>query len=296
MNSLTMNSLTMNDGRSIPQLGFGTCRIAPQATAAAVAAALETGYRHIDTATIYKNEAGVGQAVAESGLARTDLFITTKLWNSDQGYNTAIEAAERSLELLGLDYLDLYLIHWAQPALGRYRASWEALAELRERSLVRSIGVSNFTDTQLDQIISDTGISPVVNQIELHPYLTQARMRAENAARGILTEAWSPLGNGLVLTDPTLKELAGRRGIGVAELVLAWQLAVGNVVIPKTETPARMASNLAVQGLELTPGEIAAIEALNRNHRLGGDPAQGDLGAPEYSDRCSFTPTEQARG
>lgn len=289
-------SLTMNDGRSIPQMGFGTCRIAPAATAAAVATALDTGYRHIDTATIYKNEAGVGQAVAESGLPRAELFVTTKLRNTDQGYDTAIEAAERSLELLGLDYLDLYLIHWAQPGLGRYRASWEALVELRERGLVRSIGVSNFTDTQLDQIIGDTGVTPAVNQIELHPYLTQSSMRAENSARGVLTEAWSPLGNGLVLTDPALQELADRRGIGVAELVLAWHLTVGNVVIPKTETPARMASNLAVQGMELTPDEMAAIEALHRNHRLGGDPAEGDLGAPEYSDRRSFTPTEQARG
>ena len=156
-------SLTMNDGRSIPQLGFGTCRIAPAATAAAVATALDTGYRHIDTATIYKNEAGVGQALAESGLPRAELFVTTKLWNTDQGYDTAIEAAERSLELLGLDYLDLYLIHWAQPGLGRYRASWEALVELRERELVRSIGVSNFTDTQLDQIIGDTGVTPAVD-------------------------------------------------------------------------------------------------------------------------------------
>ncbi|WP_326503610.1 aldo/keto reductase [Rothia nasimurium] len=289
-------SLTMNDGRSIPQLGFGTCRIAPETTAAAVTTALEAGYRHIDTATIYKNEAGVGQAVAESGLPRAELFVTTKLWNTDQGYDTAIEAAERSLELLGLDYLDLYLIHWAQPGLGRYRTSWEALVELRERGLVRSIGVSNFTDTQLDQIISDTGVTPAVNQIELHPYLTQTRMRAANLARGALTEAWSPLGNGLVLNDPTLKKLADNRGIGVAELVLAWHLAAGNVVIPKTETPARMASNLAVQGTELTPDEIAAIEALERRHRLGGDPAEGDLGAPEYSDRRSFTPTEQARG
>ncbi|WP_237208151.1 aldo/keto reductase [Rothia nasimurium] len=289
-------SLTMNDGHTIPQMGFGTCRIAPETIAAAVTRALEAGYRHIDTATIYKNEAGVGQALAESDLPRTDLFITTKLWNTDQGYETAIEAAERSLELLGLDYLDLYLIHWAQPAQGRYRASWEALVELRERGLVRSIGVSNFTDTQLDHIIGDTGITPVVNQIELHPYLTQTDMRAENSARGVLTEAWSPLGNGLVLDDPVLHQLARERGIGVAELVLAWHLAVGHVVIPKTETPARMASNLAVQGLDLTPDEIAAIEALNRTHRLGGDPAEGDLGAPEYSDRRSFTPAEQARG
>lgn len=289
-------SLTMNDGHTIPQMGFGTCRIAPETTAAAVTRALEAGYRHIDTATIYKNEAGVGQALAESDLPRTDFFITTKLWNTDQGYETAIEAAERSLELLGLDYLDLYLIHWAQPAQGRYRASWEALVELRERGLVRSIGVSNFTDTQLDHIIGDTGVTPVVNQIELHPYLTQTDMRAENSARGVLTEAWSPLGNGLVLDDPVLHQLARERGIGVAELVLAWHLAVGHVVIPKTETPARMDSNLAVQGLDLTPDEIAAIEALGRTHRLGGAPAEGDLGAPEYSDRCSFTPAEQARG
>lgn len=254
-------SLTMNDGHTIPQMGFGTCRIAPETTAAAVTRALEAGYRHIDTATIYKNEAGVGQALAESDLPRTDLFITTKLWNTDQGYETAIEAAERSLELLGLDYLDLYLIHWAQPAQGRYRASWEALVELRERGLVRSIGVSNFTDTQLDHIIGDTGVTPVVNQIELHPYLTQTDMRAENSARGVLTEAWSPLGNGLVLDDPVLHQLARERGIGVAELVLAWHLAVGHVVIPKTETP---------RPYGLQPGSAGSRPHSRRNRRYRG--------------------------
>lgn len=174
---LTPLHLVMNDGRSIPQLGFGTCRIAPQETVGAVEQALAAGYRHLDTATIYKNEAGVGRAVAQSGLAREELFITTKLWNTDQGYESALEACERSLELLGLDYLDLYLIHWAQPGLGRYRASWEALVELQNRGLVRSVGVSNFTLDQLDEVTADTGVTPAINQIELHPYLTQTQMR-----------------------------------------------------------------------------------------------------------------------
>lgn len=282
-------TLTLNDGATIPQLGFGTCRIAPEKTRSAVLTALETGYRHIDTATIYKNEAGVGTALKESGLARQDLFVTTKLWNTDQGFDTALEACERSLEILGLDYLDLYLIHWAQPQLGRYRQSWEALVELRERGLVRSIGVSNFTPGQLDEIIADTGVSPVVNQIEVHPYLGQQQVVREHTARGLLTEAWSPLGNGLELKDPVLGELAAARQVGVAELIIAWHLARGLVVIPKTETPARMASNLTAQSLELTETEMSAINALDRGTRLGGDPAVGDTGAPVYSDRRSFS-------
>lgn len=282
--------LVMNDGSSIPQLGFGTCRIAPQETAGAVEEALAVGYRHLDTATIYKNEVGVGQGITQSGLAREEVFITTKLWNTDQGYDSALEACERSLELLGLDYLDLYLIHWAQPGLSRYRASWEALVELQNRGLVRSIGVSNFTLEQMDEITVDTGVTPAVNQIELHPYLTQTQVRQGNSERGILTEAWSPLGNGLVLDDPILVGLAQEHGVGVAELVLAWHLHVGNVVIPKTVTPERMASNYAAQGLELADKDITTIEACNRDHRLGGDPAEGDLGAPEYSDRTSWHP------
>lgn len=281
-------TLTLNDGKTIPQLGFGTCRIAPETTARSVEQALDAGYRHIDTATIYKNEAGVGQALAGSGIAREDIFLTTKLWNTDQGFDTAIEACERSLEILGQDYLDLYLIHWAQPGQGLYRDSWRALVELRERGLVRSIGVSNFTDTQLDEIIADTGVTPVLNQIELHPYLGQRAMSAANAERGILTQTWSPLGYGLELTDPVVTELAQARGIGPAELMIAWHIARGNVVIPKTETPARMASNFAAQFIELAEAEVAALDALDRNHRLGGDPAEGDLGAPAYSDRHSW--------
>lgn len=281
-------TLTLNNGKTIPQLGFGTCRIAPETTARSVEQALDTGYRHIDTATIYKNEAGVGQALAGSGIAREDIFLTTKLWNTDQGFDTAIEACERSLEILGQDYLDLYLIHWAQPGQGLYRDSWRALVELRERGLVRSIGVSNFTDTQLDEIIADTDVTPVINQIELHPYLGQQAMSAANAERGILTQAWSPLGYGLELTDPVVTGLAQARGIGTAELIIAWHIARGNVVIPKTETPARMASNFAAQFIELTEAEVAALDALDRNHRLGGDPAEGDLGAPAYSDRRSW--------
>ena len=282
-------TLPLNDGKSIPQLGFGTCRIAPEKTEGAVLAALEAGYRHIDTATIYKNEAGVGAALVASGLARQDIFLTTKLWNADQGRETALQACERSLEIVGQDYLDLYLIHWAQPALGRYRESWEALVELRERGLVRSIGVSSFTGAQLDDIIADTGVTPVVNQIEVHPYLAQTQAAEDHAERNILTESWSPLGYGLELGDETLGELAAARGVGVAELMIAWHIARGFVVIPKTETPARIASNFAAQFFPLTPAEVETISALDRGHRLGGDPAEGDVGAPTYSDRRSFT-------
>lgn len=273
---------------TIPRIGFGTCRIAPEETQKAVEQALDAGYRHLDTATIYKNEAGVGAAINASGLPRNDIFLTTKLWNTDQGFDTAIEACERSLEILDQNYLDLYLIHWAQPAQGRYLESWKALIELRERELVRNIGVSNFTAAQLDEIIAATGVTPVCNQIEVHPYFAQTDMLAENKKRGIETVAWSPLGNGTELDDAVLAELAGKYGISTAQLILAWHNARGSVVIPKTVTPSRMVENLEAMKIELAAEDVEAITALSKpDGRMGGDPAEGDLGAPEYSDRRS---------
>lgn len=278
--------LTMNDGKQIPQLGFGVCAISQDNTAPAVEAALKAGYRHIDTATIYKNERQVGKAVRTSGIAREDVFVTTKLWNTDQGRDSALEACEKSLELLGMDYVDLYLIHWAQPGQAKYRQSWESLLELRERGLVKSVGVSNFTSAQLDEIIADTGVTPVVNQIETHPFFNQAQQRAENATRSILTEAWSPLGQGSALEHPELVRIAKDHNATVAQVIIAWHLAAGNVVIPKSQTPQRIVSNFEAPGVTLTAQDIETIDSLTRtNGRLGGDPAEGDLGAPFYSDR-----------
>lgn len=278
--------LTMNDGKQIPQLGFGVCAISQDNTAPAVEVALKAGYRHIDTATIYKNERQVGKAVRTSGIAREDVFVTTKLWNTDQGRDSALEACEKSLELLGMDYVDLYLIHWAQPGQAKYRQSWESLLELRERGLVKSVGVSNFTSAQLDEIIADTGVTPVVNQIETHPFFNQAQQRAENAARSILTEAWSPLGQGSALEHPELVRIAKDHNATVAQVIIAWHLAAGNVVIPKSQTPQRIVSNFEAPGVTLTAQDIETIDSLTRtNGRLGGDPAEGDLGAPFYSDR-----------
>lgn len=279
-------TITMNDGKQIPQLGFGVCAISQDGTAPAVEAALEAGYRHIDTATIYKNERQVGEAVRASGIAREDVFVTTKLWNTDQGRDSALEACEKSLELLGMDYVDLYLIHWAQPGQAKYRESWESLLELRERGLVKSVGVSNFTSSQLDEIIADTGVTPVVNQIETHPFFNQAQQRAENAARSILTEAWSPLGQGSALEHPDLVAIAQVHDATVAQIIVAWHLAAGSVVIPKSQTPQRIASNLDALKVTLTAQDIELIDSLTRaDGRLGGDPAVGDLGAPFYSDR-----------
>ena len=283
-----LRTLPLNDGHTIPQLGYGVHRIPPEDTQAAVEAAFEVGYRHIDTATIYRNEAGVGAAVRASGIDRNELFITTKLWNTDQGYDTALEACERSLELLGLDYLDLYLIHWAQPGLGKYRQSWDALLELRERGLVRSVGVSNFTEQQLEDL-TDSGVAPAVHQLELHPTFNQAQMRRANSDRGIITEPWAPLGVGDDLKDQTIIDIAEAHGVDAGAVVIAWHLAHGMVPLPKTVTPARLTSNFAAQELQLSPDEVVAIDALTRDDgRRGPDPAEGDLGAPVYSDRRSY--------
>ena len=269
---------TFSDGKTIPQMGFGVCGIAPDATERAVLTAFETGYRHIDTATIYKNEKEVGSALKNSGLTREDVFVTGKLWNTDQGFETALEACEKSLELLDTDYLDLYLIHWAQPALGKYRQSWDALIELRERGLVKSIGVSNFTTEQIDSL-KPSGVTPVVHQIELHPYFNQQALRDVHAELGIVTEAWSPLGQGgEILTDPVITEIAEAHGVTAAQVVIAWHLAIGNVVIPKSVTPERIVENFAALEVSLTDGEVQKISALSKDDgRIGPDPKDCDF-------------------
>ena len=269
-----VKNITFNDGNSIPQLGYGVWQIEDNGAADAVGTALETGYRHIDTASIYGNEVGVGRGIATSSVPREDIFLTTKLWNSDQGYEKAIAALDASLERLGTDYVDLYLIHWAKPQQGTYLESWRALIELKKQGKVRSIGVSNFPQAQLREIIADTGVTPAIHQIELHPYFSQEELRQVHEELGIVTEAWSPLGQGgEILKDPVIVEIAGKHGISPAQAVLAWHLAKGIVAIPKSVTPARIAENFAAANVTLDAADIAAIDGLTRaDGRIGPDP------------------------
>ena len=269
-----VKNITFNDGNSIPQLGYGVWQIEDNGAADAVGTALETGYRHVDTASIYGNEAGVGRGIAASPVPREDIFLTTKLWNSDQGYEKAIAALDASLERLGTDYVDLYLIHWAMPQQGTYLESWRALIELKKQGKVRSIGVSNFPQAQLREIIADTSVTPAIHQIELHPYFSQEELRKVHEELGIVTEAWSPLGQGgELLNDPVIVEIAGKHGVSPAQVVLAWHLAKGIVAIPKSVTPSRIADNFAAADITLEAADIAAIDGLTRaDGRMGPDP------------------------
>ena len=269
-----VKNITFNDGNSIPQLGYGVWQIEDNGAADAVGTALETGYRHIDTASIYGNEVGVGRGIAASSVPREDIFLTTKLWNSDQGFEKAITALDASLERLGTDYVDLYLIHWAMPQQGTYLESWRALIELKKQGKVRSIGVSNFPQAQLREIIADTSVTPAIHQIELHPYFSQEELRKVHEELGIVTEAWSPLGQGgEILKDPVIVEIAGKHGISPAQAVLAWHLAKGIVAIPKSVTPARIAENFTAANVTLDAADIAAIDGLTRKDgRIGPDP------------------------
>ncbi|WP_285105499.1 aldo/keto reductase [Promicromonospora sp. MEB111] len=263
-------------GATMPQVGFGVFQVPDAETTRAVGHALEAGYRSVDTAAVYGNEAGVGRALAESGLARDDLFVTSKLWTDSMARDAVRPALERSLELLGLDALDLYLIHWPAPGLGRYVAAWEGLIEAREAGLVREIGVSNFQPAHLDAIVAATGVRPVVNQVELHPALQQRELRAHHAGLGVVTEAWSPLAQGAVLDEAPVTDAAEAHGVSAAQVVLRWHLQHGTVVIPKSVTPARIASNLDVLGFELTAEQVAAIDALDRDGRTGPHPDRFD--------------------
>ena len=273
-------NLTFNDGNSIPQLGYGVWQVADDVAEKVVRQAFEAGYRHIDTAKIYGNEAGVGRAIAASGLKPEELFITTKLWNADQGYESTLEAFESSLDRLGLATLDLYLIHWMQPKRDKYVDTWKALIELQKRGRVKSIGVSNFSKEGLQRLIDETGVVPAIHQIELHPFFNQAELREFNAANGILTQAWSPLGQGgELLADETIAGIAAKHGATPAQVVIAWHLAIGNVVIPKSVTESRIVENFAALGVTLDPADIDAINGLDRGAegRIGPDPAVSDF-------------------
>ncbi|MER6141830.1 aldo/keto reductase [Streptomyces sparsogenes] len=265
-------TVTLNNGVQIPQLGFGVFQVPDVETAAAVTAALEAGYRSIDTAAIYGNESGVGKALADSGIARDDLFITTKLWNSDQGYDATLKAFDASLDKLGLDHVDLYLIHWPTPARDLYRESWKAIEKLAADGRIRAAGVSNFQPAHLRRLLEGTDLVPVVNQIELHPGLQQNELRALHADLNIATEAWSPLAQGAVLGDDAITTIAAQHGKSPAQVVLRWHLQLGNIVIPKSVTPARIRENLDVFDFTLSEEEMAAIAALDRGLRTGPDP------------------------
>jgi diketogulonate reductase-like aldo/keto reductase len=263
--------LTLNNGVTIPQLGFGVYQV-PAEDTATVGAALEAGYRSIDTAAVYGNETGVGRAIAESGIAREDLFVTTKVWNTDQGYDATLRAFDASLDRLGLDHVDLYLIHWPAPAEDRYLDTWRALERLAADGRVRAAGVSNFQPAHLRRLLDHSELVPAVNQIELHPAFQQAELRELHAELGIATEAWSPLARGAVLDDEAITTLAERHGKTPSQVVLRWHLQLGNVVIPKSVTPSRIAENIDVFDFVLGDDEMASLAALDRGLRTGPDP------------------------
>ncbi|MEH3034762.1 MAG: aldo/keto reductase [Aeromicrobium erythreum] len=267
-------TVTLNDGVEIPQLGLGVFQVDPAETQATVETALEVGYRHIDTAKIYGNEAEVGAALQAAGLPRDEVFVTTKLWNSDQGHDATLRAFDTSMEKLGLDVLDLYLIHWPTPAKDTFVDTWKAFETLLADGRVRSIGVSNFRAQDLQRLADEGLTTPSVNQIELHPYLTQDTLRAYGAEHGIATEAWSPLAQGGVLDDPVITGIAKDHDADPGQVVLAWHLALGNIVFPKSSSPERIRSNFASLELSLSDDEVAAISALNKDERTGPDPAE----------------------
>ncbi len=269
----TVPTVTLNNGIEMPQLGFGVFQVPDAETTAAVAAALVAGYRSIDTAAVYGNEAGVGRAIAESGIARDELFVTSKVWISDHGYDATLRAYDTALERMGLDRLDLYLIHWPTPDAGTYPETWRALERLYADGRVRAIGVSNFEPAHLERIVAEGSIVPAVNQVELHPALQNRAVIAANDAHGIVTEAWSPLAQGAVLGERPVVEIAERHGKTPAQVVLRWHLQQGRVVIPKSVTPARIAENIDVFDFALSADDLSAIDALERDGRTGPHPA-----------------------
>lgn len=265
-------NVPLNDGTWIPQIGFGTWQVAPSEAEAAAAEALAVGYRHIDTAAVYANEAEVGLALAKSGLRREDVYLTTKMWNPDHGYDEAMRAFDRSMGKLGIETLDLFLIHWQCVQFGKYVDTWRALIDLKASGRVRSIGVSNFKEPALREIIEVTGVVPVLNQIELHPWFPQRDMRAVHAEYGIVTQSWSPLASGQLIDDPTLAAIGARHGKTTAQVMIRWHLQLGFVVLPKSVTPSRIAQNIDVFDFALDEQDMTAISGLENGHRTGPDP------------------------
>jgi 2,5-diketo-D-gluconate reductase A len=268
---MSVPTVPLNNGITMPQLGFGVFQVPNDETARAVTEALGAGYRSIDTAKAYGNEAGVAAAIKD--VSRADLFVTTKLWNDDHGYDETLRAFDASVSRLGLDYLDLYLIHWPAPKQDRYVESWRAMEKLLADGRVRAIGVSNFQPTHLRRLFEETGTVPAVNQIELHPYLPQTELRALHAERGIVTEAWSPLAKGgQLLAEEKVGRIAGKHGRTPAQVVLRWHLQLGNVVIPKSVTPSRIRENLDVFGFQLDDTDLAELSTMESGLRTGPNP------------------------
>lgn len=266
-------NVLLNDGTHLPQLGLGTYKLQGDEGVAAIGSAIESGYRLLDTAVNYGNEAEVGRALRASGLDRDDFVVTTKVPGRHHGYDEAIASAEESLRALGLDRIDLLLIHWPNPSVDRYVDTWRGLVELRERGSVRSIGVSNFTEAMLERLIDETGVTPAVNQIELHPYFPQAAMREVHARLGIHTESWSPLARYTdVSEEPVLLKLAAARGVTIGQLLVRWHLELGSTPIPRSFSADRQRENADVFGFSLSAEEIAAISALERGRLWGYDP------------------------
>lgn len=266
-------SVRLNDDRTIPQIGLGVWQVPDDVATDACLAAFEAGYRHIDTAALYGNEEGVGRAIKASGIPRDELFITTKVWNTDQGRDKTIAAMEASLARLDLDYVDLYLIHWPTPDRGLYVETWETVLELQQRGSTISAGVSNFHPDHLRAVIAATGVTPVINQVELHPWLPQRAVRAADDELGIVTEAWSPLASGGLIDDAVLAGIGAKYGKTPAQVMVRWHLQIGNVVLPKSVTPARVVENIDVFDFELDADDLIAIEGLeDETRRTGPNP------------------------
>ena len=271
-------SIRLNNGIEIPQLGFGVFQVPPDEVIEPVTTAIRAGYRLLDTAAAYQNEEGVGKAIADAGVPREELFITTKLWNADQGYDNALRAFDASLQKLGIDQVDLYLIHWPLPKRDRYVETWKALEKIYADGRARAIGVSNFTERHLNRLLDETDVVPAVNQVELHPRLPQEELRAFHAQHGIATEAWSPIGQGKgLLDDPVIGAIAERVGKSPAQVVLRWHVQLGNLVIPKSVTPSRIRENIDVFDFELSAADLGALTALGSGDRVGPDPEEFDV-------------------
>jgi 2,5-diketo-D-gluconate reductase A len=269
----TQPHVSLHDGRTIPQVGLGVWQTPNDVAITAVDTALRAGYRHIDTAAVYQNEEGVGQGIVRSGVARDEIFLTTKVWNDDQGFDETLRAMDASLRRLGTDYVDLYLIHWPSAYRGKYVETWKALIRLQEEGKARSIGVSNFEGNYIDDLADATGILPVINQVQLHPRFQQRRLRALYEPNKIVTESWSPLGQGQMLSDPTIAGIAQRHGKSPAQVIIRWHIEEGLVVIPKSVTPSRIVENFDVFDFALTEEDRAAINGLDsQDGRIGSDP------------------------